>query len=408
MSNPFIEKSIILGVTGSIAAYKAADLASKLAQNGARVTVILTRAAEQFISPITFQSVTGYSALTEDDLWSGQSHITHVQIAKDANLMIIAPASANTIAKIAHGIADNLLTVSTLALQSPLLIAPAMDAGMFSHIATQTNVETLKSRGVHFIGPSEGHLASGLSGKGRMVEVDQILQYSRWLLSREGPLKKKKILITAGGTQEPLDPVRILTNRSSGKQGYALVQAALDMGADVTLITTPTCLAISTGVEYLLVHTAEEMYRATIQHIQTADALIMAAAVADYSPIHISQEKIKKDKEILEISLSRTTDILFKVAKFKKENNPDLVVIGFAAESENLYKNALEKLEKKNLDLIIANDISKKDSGFAVDTNQVSIFDADGTCEELPLMPKDIVAQRIIQKLIEKIESKEG
>jgi phosphopantothenoylcysteine decarboxylase/phosphopantothenate--cysteine ligase len=235
----FSGKHILLGVTGSIAAYKAADLASKLMQMEAKVDVILTGGAEKFITPLTFQAVTGRRALTDADLWGGEAHVLHVELGHSADLLAVAPCTANTIAKLAHGQADNLLTITALAANCPMLIAPAMDGGMFSHPATQENLKVLQSRGVIIVGPAEGHLASGLSGKGRMVEPVEVLGYIRLALAQEGVLSGRKVVVTAGGTQEPIDPVRVITNRSTGKQGYALAQAALDAGGQVTLITAP-------------------------------------------------------------------------------------------------------------------------------------------------------------------------
>ena len=408
MANPIRNKNIILGVTGSIAAYKAAELASYLTQQDAKITAILTQAAEQFISPLTFQSVTGHNALTEESLWGSQGHITHVQIARETDLMIIAPASANTIAKIAHGIADNLLTLTTLALQCPLIIAPAMDMGMYGHIATQENVKLLEKRGVHFIGPAEGHLASGLKGKGRMVEALEIAQYSRWLLSRNNTLKDIHTLVTAGGTREPLDPVRFLSNRSSGKQGFTIAQAALDAGANVTLISAPTFLNIPFGVNWKSVETAEEMYQSVMHEIENVDVLIMAAAVADFTPSKSFTEKIKKEKNKLEVTFNRTTDILTEAGKYKKEKKPDLILVGFAAETNDLINNAREKLKAKNLDMVVANDISRKDAGFEVDTNQVSILFSDKSIEEYPLMKKEEVAENIMEHIMKIFQTKKG
>jgi phosphopantothenoylcysteine decarboxylase/phosphopantothenate--cysteine ligase len=245
MANPFNGKRIMLGVTGSIAAYKAADLASKLTQQGAQVTTLLTNSALEFVTPLTFQSVTGLKAFVDDDLWGGEGHIVHVQIGHSTDLMIIAPASANTIAKLAHGIADNLLTITALAATCPLVIAPAMDAGMFSHPATQDNIRVLKERGAMIIGPDEGHLASGLEGPGRMTQPQEIVDELRWLLAKNGPLNGKKIVVTAGGTREAIDPVRFISNHSSGKQGYSVAQAALDLGANVALITAPSSLSFN-------------------------------------------------------------------------------------------------------------------------------------------------------------------
>src|SRR5215208_6670306 len=258
------QKRITLGVTGSIAAYKAADLASKLTQAGAQMDVILTGDAEKFVSTLTFQSVTGRRAYTDEDLWGNEAHILHVGLGQAADLLVIAPCTANTIAKLAHGQADSLLAVTALAMRSPLLIAPAMDGGMYDHPATQENIEILKKRGVTLIGPVEGHLASGLSGIGRLLETGEIIGHIRMLLGQNGPLAGKKIVVTAGGTQEPLDPVRVISNRSSGKQGYALAQAALDIGAQVTLITTPTALTPPVGARVIKVETAKQMLEAVL------------------------------------------------------------------------------------------------------------------------------------------------
>jgi phosphopantothenoylcysteine decarboxylase/phosphopantothenate--cysteine ligase len=416
-------KRITLGVTGSIAAYKAADLASKLTQAGAQVDVILTGAAEKFITPLTFQSVTGRRAYTDSDLWGNEAHVLHVGLGYAADLLVIAPCTANTIAKLAHGQADNLLAVTALAMRSPLLIAPAMDGGMYDHPATQENIETLKKRGVRFIGPAEGHLASGLSGVGRMLETGEIIGHIRLILGQKGPLAGKKIVITAGGTQEPLDPVRVITNRSSGKQGYALAQAAVDMGAQVTLITTPTSLTPPVGARVTQVETAKQMLEAVLTESATNDALIMASAVADFRPKNLAKDKIKKEGGIPQIELESTEDILKTVAE--KRRRPDRrsrvegsgkpvlskvemkcprVVVGFAAESRDLLENAMHKLKSKNLDFIAANDISANDAGFAFETNRVTLLFADGRKESLPLMSKTEVAEVIlgwVSKLLE-------
>jgi len=257
MTHPLANKRILLGITGSIAAYKGADLASKLTQTGALVDVVLTESAEKFVSPLTFQSVTGRKAYTDADLWGGEGHVTHIGLGHAAELILIAPVSANTLARLAHGIGDNLLSVTVLASHCPLVLAPAMDAGMFDHPATQENVRILKDRGAIFIGPDEGHLASGLVGLGRFVEPSRILEQVRFILSRNGPLAGRKVVVTAGGTHEAIDPVRLITNRSSGKQGYAVAQAALDAGADVTLVTAPTVLTPPSGANVLSVKTAQ-------------------------------------------------------------------------------------------------------------------------------------------------------
>lgn len=399
MANPLEGKNIILGVTGSIAAYKAADIASKLTQQGAAVNAILTQSAHEFISPLTFQSVTGKKAYSDRDLWGGEGHVVHVQIGHTTDLLIIAPASANTIAKLAHGIADNLLSVTALAAKCPIVLAPAMDAGMYSHPATTHNIEILKTRGNHFIGPEEGHLASGLTGPGRMSEPAKIINFARWLLSRSNALKGKKLVITAGGTREAIDPVRFISNYSSGKQGYALAQAGLDFGSNVVLISTPTSLVPPEGCKLILVESAEQMHNAVITEIKSADALIMSAAVADFKPATIEKEKIKKEKGLESIKLTRTVDIISEVSRIKKQKKLDLKIIGFAAESENLKSNANKKMREKGMDLIVANDISDPKAGFYVDTNKVLLIFSDGSTEQLPLLQKSEVAEKIIQHL---------
>ena len=400
MSNPLESKSILLGVTGSIAAYKAADLASKLTQAGAQVDVILTASALRFVTPLTFQSVTGRKAYTDDDLWGGEGHVTHVGLGHVGNLFMIAPATANTMARLAYGIADNLLCVAALAARCPILIAPAMDAGMYDHPATQASVKILRDRGVHFVGPMPGHLASGLVGLGRMTEPLHILAEARWLLGQNGPLRGKKIVVTAGGTQEPIDPVRVIANRSSGKQGYALAQAAIDAGAQVTLITTPTHLPVPAGCEIVMVRTAQQMLEAVLANSE-CDALIMAAAVADFTPVQMAGQKIKKAQGVLDLKLTYTQDILAKVAEQKAQTGYPLHVIGFAAESQDLLANARKKLEAKSLDLLAANDISEAGAGFEVETNRVTLLYRDGMTRELPFMKKSEVAEAIIAQITE-------
>jgi phosphopantothenoylcysteine decarboxylase / phosphopantothenate---cysteine ligase len=399
MPNPIANKNILLGVTGSIAAYKAADLASKLTQAGANVDVILTGSALHFITPLTFQSVTGRKAYTDADLWGGEGHVTHIGLGRIGDLLVVAPASANTIAKLAQGLGDNLLTVAALAARCPTLIAPAMDAGMFSHPATQANVEILRKRGAVIVGPAAGHLASGLMGVGRMVEPWEILGHIRLTLAKNGPLTGKKVIVTAGGTQEPIDPVRLITNRSSGKQGFALAQAAVDSGADVVLITGPTPLSEPVGVRRINVHTAVEMLEAVLSEVSSADLLIMAAAVADFQPVQSTGQKIKKEEGLPDIKLQPTPDILASVARQKMEDGFPRRTIGFAAESQNLLQNAAQKLQKKQLDLIVANDITAPDAGFDVETNRVTLLFADGQQENLPIMSKAEVADAILQRI---------
>ena len=335
-------KNILLGVTGSIAAFKAADLASRLAQAGAQVDVILTAAAQKFVTALTFQSVTGRRAYSDADLWGGQAHVLHVGLAHGADLLAIAPCTADTLAKLAHGAADNLLTITALAAECPLLIAPAMDGGMFEHPATQDNLSRLRARGAYLAGPAEGHLASGLSGKGRLLEPAELLGHIRLVLARDGRLAGKRVVVSAGGTQEPLDPVRVLTNRSSGRQGYALAQAALDGGAQVTLVTAPTALVLPIGARVIQVETAAQMQAAILAESAGADVLIMAAAVADFRPRQAAPAKLKKRDGIPQLELEATEDILAAVAGLSPKQGRPRVVAGFAAESRDLLKNAAE------------------------------------------------------------------
>lgn len=406
MTNPIENQHIVLGVTGSIAIYKAVDLASKLTQSGALVDVVLTPAAEKFVSPLTFQSVTGRKCYTDNDLWGGEGHVVHVGLGHAANCLLIAPASANTIAKLANGFADNLLTATSLVTDCPILIAPAMESHMYTHIATHSNIQTLKERGVKFIGPSEGRLASGAVGYGRFIEPPDILSAVRYEISRSGLLKGKKVVITAGGTQEAIDPVRVITNRSSGKQGYALVQAALDQGAGVTLITAPTGLIPAYGASVIEITSAAEMQAAVIKEIRDASALIMAAAVADFKPASKADQKIKKGSSTLDLHLEPTEDILKMVADQKERSGFPKITIGFAAESQDLIVNAAKKLQAKRLDLIVANDISANDAGFEVDTNRVTLLFATGQKEELPLLSKSEVAEKVISYLNKELAAK--
>jgi phosphopantothenoylcysteine decarboxylase / phosphopantothenate---cysteine ligase len=402
MPNPLENKNIILGVTGSIAAYKAADLASKLTQAGARVDVVLTGSALQFLTPLTFQSVTARKAYTDADLWGGEGHVTHIGLGQTGDLFIVAPASANTMAKMARGIADNLLCVAALAARCPLLIAPAMDAGMFSHPATAENVAILRQRGATIVGPGAGHLASGLVGVGRMVEPLEIVGQARCLLGRGGPLQGKKVVVTAGGTQEPIDPVRFITNRSSGRQGFAVAQAALDAGAEVVLIAGATAnLPTPIGARRVDARTAADMLEATLRESADAEALIMAAAVADFRPEQQAGQKIKKDTGYNAVALAPTQDILAAVAEQRAASGCPRRVIGFAAESQDLLENARKKLENKRLDLIAANDITATDAGFEVDTNRVTLLSADGGVETLPAQKKAQVAETLIEKVIQ-------
>src|SRR3989304_7676383 len=387
-------KRILLGVSGSIACYKSADLASKLTQMGAAVDVVLTSAALNFVSPLTFQSVTGRRAYVDADLWGPEGHVLHISLGRQADLLAIAPATANTLAKLASGQADNLLTLAALASTAPLLLAPAMDGGMYQHPATQANLKLLKGRGPLIVGPQSGHLASGLRGVGRMLEPVELLGHIRALLGRSGPLAGRKILVTAGGTQEAMDPVRSITNRSSGKQGFALAQAAVDLGAAGTLIGAPTALTPPVGAEVVRVTSAEDVLAAVLAAAKDTDLLFMAAAVADFRPSSEINQKIKRAAGVPQIDLMANPDILLKLGEAIGKRPK--VIVGFAAESNDLIENAKQKLKAKDLDLIVANEIAARDAGFEVDTNRVGLLDRSGTQEELPLMSKDDVARIVV------------
>jgi phosphopantothenoylcysteine decarboxylase/phosphopantothenate--cysteine ligase len=399
--NIFSGKRIVLGVTGSIAAYKAAALASYLAKSGAEVDTILTDAASKLISPMTFSALTGRKAYLDEDLWKQDDHVLHIDLGENNQAFLIAPATANTIAKLAHGLADNLLSLAALASRTQIAVAPAMDGGMYSHPATQANLKILRERGVQIWGPAEGHLASGLSGKGRMLEPALLAGHLRQLLGREGVFKDKRVVVTAGGTQEPIDPVRVISNMSSGKQGYAIAQAALDAGADVVLISGPVDLLPPVGANLVPVTTAAEMSEAVLGETEGADLLIMAAAVADYRPVKPADQKIKKDrKDLQSLMLEETEDILLNVAARKNEAGigPELVV-GFAAETEDLLKNAQEKLKNKGLDLIAANNVSGQNVGIGADHNQVLLIWPDGRTKDLGILPKSEIATALINEI---------
>jgi len=385
-------KTIVLGITGSIAAYKAAEIASQLTQAGAKVDVVMTKEALQFISPMTFRAITGRPVVTEMFNLASEYSVEHVSLARAADIVVIAPATANIIAKLAAGIADDILCCTVLATKSPVLIAPAMETNMYTNPVTQDNLSKLKARNFEVVGPSSGWLASGREGLGRLADISDIIGAIRQILGRSGDLGGKRVVVTAGGTQEPIDPVRYISNRSSGKMGYALAEAARDRGAKVTLITAPTSLPEPVGVDVVRVNTAREMHQAVENMVCKADALIMAAAVADYRPKSPAKEKIKKGKAGLTLRLEATPDILSSV-------KGNFVKVGFAAESSNLVQNASKKLKQKGLDLIVANDISATDSGFGVDTNRVTIIDRKGRVEDLPLLPKREVADRVLDKV---------
>ncbi len=388
------DKTVVLGITGSIAAYKAAELASRLTQAGARVHTVMTKDAIQFISPITFRALTGRPVVTEMFDLASEYSIEHVSLAKAADIVVIAPATANTIAKLAAGIADDMLCCTVLATRAPVVIAPAMETDMYNSPVTQDNLLELKARDFVIVGPAAGWLASGRDGLGRLSDIKDVLGSVRLILGRDGDLCCKHIVVTAGGTQEPIDPVRYIANQSSGKMGFALAEAALDRGARVSLIATPTMLDEPSGIEVTRVATAEQMLKAVESAMTGADALIMAAAVADYRPKGTKAEKIKRRGGGLTLELECTRDILGTV-------KGSFVRVGFAAESSNIVENAKEKLGPKDLDLIVANDITAEDSGFGCDTNQVTIISRDGGIDALPLLTKREVADKILDKVVQ-------
>ncbi len=395
-------KRILLGVTGGIAAYKAAFLASRLTQAGALVDVIMTADAARFVTAVTFRGVTGRPVY--DDLFGSlpDGRIVHVNLGHDADLLVIAPATAHTLARLAHGLADDLLTATALACTAPLLLAPAMEEHMWQHPATHANLATLLARGAQQIGPTSGHLASGATGLGRLAEPEEIMAAIRRILARQGPLAGRRVVITAGGTREPIDPVRYVGNRSSGKMGMALGEAALDLGAAVTVVHGPLSVPLPLGVESVPVETAVQMGDAVLARQPETDVLIGAAAVADFRPAEVAGQKIKKkgDAEGLVITLVRNPDILAEVARHKPALGRPCVTIGFAAETENLLDNAQAKLAAKGLDLIVANDVTASDAGFAVDTNRVVLLAPGAAPEPLPLLSKQAVAEGIMQRVV--------
>jgi phosphopantothenoylcysteine decarboxylase / phosphopantothenate---cysteine ligase len=387
------ERHVVLGVSGSIAAYKAVDLASKLTQAGIAVHVVMTRAATQLVGPATFRAITGLPVSTSMFELTNPHSIEHISLSEIADLFLIAPCTANVMAKVAHGIADDLLTCTALATRAPVLIAPAMHTAMWENAATQANLETLESRGVSFVGPATGRLASGGFGAGRFAPVDEIIGTILGLLGKGGDLSGRKLVITAGGTRESIDPIRFLSNRSTGKMGFALAKAARDRGANVALITAPTFLDTPAGMSVFPVESAADMFDAVSAVTEDADVLIMAAAVADYAPEMRASEKIKKDDVDFSLPLNRTQDILATIRDVP-------IRVGFAAESENVIENAQRKLVSKDLDLIVANDISRKDSGMGADDNECTILGRSGDSDALPLMPKRDVADRILDRIV--------
>jgi len=393
-------KTILLSVTGSIAAFKAAMLASQLTQAGAHVDVVMTREGAMFVSAMTFEALTHRHVVTDVMAMMPDSTIGHVAMAKRADVVVIAPATAHIIAKIAHGLADDAVSATVLDTRAPLIVAPAMETGMWENVATQENVATLKARGAIIVEPGIGHLASGLSGRGRLADLDIIVDTIRATLGRNGDLANRKIVVSAGGTQEPIDPVRVIANHSSGKMGFAIAEAARDRGARVTLIAGVTNLRAPHGIDVISAPSAREMRDAVMQSIEDADALVMAAAVADFRPAQAAEQKIKKgDADSLTIELVKNPDILAEVGKASRRPT---FVIGFAAETQDLIANARAKLEAKNLDLIVANPVPQS---FGSDVDQATLLMRGGAVNKLPPMPKEDLAERILDFISARLKS---
>lgn len=398
------DRRIVFGVCGGIAAYKAADVVSKLQQAGALVDVVLTAHATEFVRPLTFATLSHRPVY--DNLWeaTGAAAARHIELAEAAEALLVAPATADTLARLAHGMANDMLGAVALATRAPLVLVPAMEHHMFEHPATQANLRLLAERGATIVPPEVGHLASGAVGVGRFPETATILGHLRQVLGRAGDLSGRRVVVTAGGTQEPLDPVRFLGNRSSGLMGYSLAEEARDRGADVLLISAPVALPTPAGIRVQPVATALEMRDAVVAALPGAAALVMAAAVADYRVEHPAKQKIKKGASgeaadgSLEIHLVRNPDILAEVAHLRGMER--LIRVGFAAETTNLTEHAAAKLTSKRLDLLVANDVSKPGSGFGATTNEVAIFHPDGRIEPLTLLPKREVAAAIWDRVV--------
>lgn len=400
-------KKILLCVTGGIAVFKAAALTSKLTQLNATVKVIMSRSAKEFVTPLTFQALSKQPVYDDTFDEKDPSKIAHIDLADWADIVIIAPASANMIGKLANGIADDMISTTLLAVtKAHIFIAPAMNVNMYHHPAVQKNMATLKSFGYHFIEPNEGYLACGYVGKGRLAEPEEIINsISEFLKQPEKQiLAGKHLLVTAGPTQEPVDPVRYFTNHSSGKMGYAIAEAAANLGARVTLISGPTQLASPKNVERINVMTAQEMYEAVMKYFPTSDIVIKSAAVADYRPKHVFTGKMKKKPGDMTIELERTIDILATLGEKKGEQ----FLVGFAAETDHVEQYAKDKLERKKLDMIVANNVSEQGAGFQGDTNKVIIIDREGTKIELPLMSKKEVAYQLLLEIAKRLERREN
>jgi len=388
-------KEIILGVTGGIAVYKAAEFVRLLVKQEARVHVVMTQNAQKFVTPLTFQTLSGNPIVTDPFALIEETQIGHIALADLAELIVILPASANIIGKIANGIADDFLTTMVMASKAPMLFAPSMNVNMWENKALQKNIETLSERGYHFMDPGEGELACHWYGKGRLAELSDVLERMEDILSQKD-LKGEKILVTAGPTQEAIDPVRFITNHSSGKMGYALARVAKQRGAKVVLVSGPTSLSIPRNdVKLISVKTAEEMRKAVETHLKDCSVVIKAAAVSDYRPKEVSQNKLKKTAPRVSLEMERTRDILGEIGKKKGKR----ILIGFAAETSDLIANARKKLKEKNLDLIVVNDVTKPGAGFASETNQVKFLYPSGEVKDLPMMSKEEVAQVILDEV---------
>jgi phosphopantothenoylcysteine decarboxylase / phosphopantothenate---cysteine ligase len=392
---------ITLGVTGGVAAYKAAELVRRLQQDNFSVQVVMTRSAREFVTPLTFAALTGQKVIT--DLFGEpggeanlESAIEHIAVAQRTDLLLVAPATADSLARFARGIADDFLSTLYLASTAPVVLAPAMNVNMWNHPATQENVAALRSRGVRIVDPDEGYLACGMTGAGRLAGQEAIIAAVHEALKISRDLLGETVLVSAGPTCEDLDPVRYITNRSSGKMGYAVAEAAAARGAKVFLVTGPTALETPVGVERIDVRSAEEMHRAVSERIASASIAILAAAVADYRPAQQSASKIKKDDDSLNLALERTTDILASIGR----NKGTTTVVGFAAETEHVAENARKKLAVKNADLIVANDVTAEGAGFDLDTNVVTLFSRDGRDLPLPKLTKREVAHRIFDEVL--------
>jgi phosphopantothenoylcysteine decarboxylase/phosphopantothenate--cysteine ligase len=390
-----MNKNVVVGVTGGIAAYKAADVVSRLKKHSLNVNVIMTKSAQQFIHPLTFQSLSQNYVVTdmfeEPKTWE----VEHIALAQKADLFLVVPTTANVIGKIAGGIADDMLTTTIMATKAQVLMASAMNTNMYNNPIVQENIKKLKNLGMHFVEPAVGRLACGDYGKGKLAEPEEIVNEAIKLLSINKDLQGKKILVTAGPTKEPIDPVRYITNHSSGKMGYAVAETAVVRGAEVVLISGPTNLENPVGIKKFDVNTTNEMYEEVLKHFEWADVVIKSAAVADYRPSVVSDNKIKKNDDDFSIKLTRNPDILMELGKRKKKGQ---VLVGFAAETQNLLENAKKKIQKKNLDFIVANDLTKKGAGFKSDTNIATIIDKNGHLEQCAKMEKKELAEKILDK----------